>query len=92
VVPLTAAALERKLCSSNSGTVDEKQPLQSVESMVIFSIGDVDDQEATEQEPLCELQEDSGKKAAELTVSKAGEKGRLPSQTTAAQRREDTRP
>ena len=97
VCPLTPDVLEKKLNGKNTGSVDEKQPLQAGpdnRSMVVFSIED-DDMEEADGGPGLFMEPvgaESGRKAAELTVTKASEKGRLPSQTTAAQRREDTRP
>lgn len=83
-------ALERKL--AGGGTIDEKEPLQSGKLLhpAIFTIVGEDDDcdEAVEAAEAAE----GGRKAAEMTVAKAGDKGRLPSQTTAAQRKEDTRP
>ena len=85
--PTTASALEKKLAGSSTAVLDDEiQPLQTEElkssATIVFTI--------TGDEELEDLENDENPDLKEASTALA--KGRLPSQTTSAQRREDTRP
>ena len=95
ISPMSSVMLERKLAGGN---MDEKEPLNTIHKMhpmedaVVFRIDEDDPLSDNDNNEEPEENSGGGKKAAEEAVAKAGDKGRLPSQTTFAQRREDTRP